>query len=256
MASFLGEMMGLKSRKKVRLGVNIDHVATLRQVRGGTTKYPEILRAAEEVVAGGADQITIHLREDRRHIQDEDAILLCKKRPAKINLEIAATKEMQEIALKLKPEWVCLVPEKRKELTTEGGLNVIKIERKLKSMIASFKEAGIKTSLFIAGDLTQVQASYRVGADAIELHTGHWVLYKGEKKKKEWQSLVKAAKHSYQVGMNVHAGHGLDLKSTKQVMKLPHLEELNIGHSIVCDSLFVGLKKATKEFKKVIKENA
>ena len=240
-------------KKKVRLGVNIDHVATLRKVRGNTTAYPDVYAAAVEAVAGGADQITIHLREDRRHIQDEDVVKICKKRPALVNLEIAATKEMEAIALKVKPDWVCLVPEKRQELTTEGGLDVVKIERKLKKMVAKFSEAGIKTSLFIAGDNKQVEASARVGAHAVELHTGHWVLYKGEKKKKEYANLKSAALLTHKLGMNVHAGHGLDLKTTKQIMKLPYLEELNIGHSIVCNSLFVGLKKATKEFKAVLK---
>jgi pyridoxine 5-phosphate synthase len=240
-------------KQKVRLGVNIDHVATLRSVRGNTTAYPSIWEAAQEVVKGGADQITIHLREDRRHIQDADVVLLCKKRPCLINLEVAATKEMQEIALKNRPDWVCLVPEKRKELTTEGGLNVVAMEKKLKKMTKLFHEAGIKVSLFIAGDLKQVEASHRVGADAVELHTGHWVLYKGKQKTEEFKSLKEAAKLCKSLGMNVHAGHGLDLKTTKQILKLPHLEELNIGHSIVCNSLFIGLKKATREFKSVLK---
>lgn len=239
--------------KKVRLGVNIDHVATLRKVRGNTTNYPDIYEAAKSVVAGGAEQITIHLREDRRHIQDEDVIRICKKRPALVNLEIAATKEMEEIALKVKPDWVCLVPEKRKELTTEGGLDVVRMERKLKKMISNFAAAGIKTSLFIAGNNDQVEASARVGAQAVELHTGHWVLYKGNKKKEEYALLKEAAVLTNKLGMNVHAGHGLDLKTTKQIMKLPYLEELNIGHSIVCNSLFVGLKKATAEFKAITK---
>lgn len=240
-------------KKKIRLGVNIDHVATLRQVRGATTVYPDLLEAAELCVSGGAQQITIHLREDRRHIQDADVKRLCKMRPTKINLEMAATREMLEIALKHKPDWVCFVPEKRKELTTEGGLNVKKMIQRLKPMVKSLKEKGIQSSLFIEPSIEQVQASFEIGAHAVELHTGKWVLLKGDAKKKEWNRLVKAARFCHSLGMNVHAGHGLDFQTCKQIKKLPYLEELNIGHSIICYSVFSGLKKIVREFKKILK---
>ena len=240
---------------KVRLGVNIDHIATLRQVRGNTTAYPDLLEAVKQIKKAGGQQITIHLREDRRHIQDADVVLLCKKNVLPINLEMAATDEMLNIALKNKPEWVCFVPEKREELTTEGGLDIIKLEEKLTTMITKLKAAKIKTSLFIEASTEQVDASARVGAEAVEFHTGHWVLYKGEERKKEWQALVKAAKHANKVNLKVHAGHGLDYKTTKKICKLPFLREVNIGHSIVCYSVFDGLKKTIKEFKKIIKES-
>lgn len=240
-------------KKKIRLGVNIDHVATLRQVRGGTTIYPSLLDAAEISAKAGAQQITIHLREDRRHIQDKDVELLCKKRPCLINLEMAATDEMLKIALKRKPDWVCFVPEKRQELTTEGGLDVVKLEKKLKKMLESLHKKNIKVSMFIAGDIKQVEASARIGADAVELHTGHWVLWKGDKKRKEWQSLKAAALRTHELGMNVHAGHGLDFIDCERIKKLPYLEELNIGHSIICHSIFMGLNKAVKAFKKQLR---
>ena len=246
-------MAAKTSKRKIRLGVNIDHVATLKMVRGATTKYPDLLQAANVVAEAGARQITIHLREDRRHIQDKDVEILCKKRPVLINLEMAATEEMLKIALKRKPDWVCFVPEKREELTTEGGLDVLKLEQKLKEMTTKLHKKNIKVSLFIAGDLKQVEASQRVGADAIELHTGHWVLWKGDKKRKEWSALKAAAIRCHELGMNVHAGHGLDFADCERIKKLPYLEELNIGHSIICHSVFMGLKKAVKEFKKVLK---
>ncbi|MFK8138419.1 MAG: pyridoxine 5'-phosphate synthase [Bdellovibrionales bacterium] len=238
---------------KIRLGVNIDHVATLRAVRGRTTFYPDILDAAKAASAGGADQITIHLREDRRHIIDSDVKKICKDRPCLVNLEIAVTQEMFDLSLKVKPDWVCLVPEKRRELTTEGGLDVKKAQAKLKKFIPIWKKKGIKISLFLGTDPSQIRLAAELGADAIELHTGHWVLFEGAKKKSEWNRLLKAAHLTNELGMNVHAGHGLDLQSTAEIRKLPFLEELNIGHAIVCNSVFSGLKKATREFKNLLK---
>lgn len=241
--------------KKIRLGVNLDHIATMRQVRGNTTPYPDMLLAYNEAIAGGAEQITIHLREDRRHIQEKDLKLYAKQKRVALNLEMGATKEMHGMAIKYRPEWVCLVPEKRKELTTEGGLDVAKLEKTLKPYIASLKAKGIKISLFIAPLKEQVEAAARLNADAIELHTGHWVLYKSKHKAKEWKSLVEAANLSHKLGVNVHAGHGLDIPHTEKICQLPHLQELNIGHAIICESLFIGLKKSVRNYKKAIKES-
>jgi pyridoxine 5-phosphate synthase len=240
---------------KMRLGVNIDHVATLRQVRGGTTSYPDILKAAVMSKKGGADSITIHLREDRRHIQLHDVALLSKKCPLPINLEMAATKEMQKIALKYRPKYVCLVPEKRQELTTEGGLDVRKNIKRISPIVNSLVKKGILVSMFIEPSLDQVEASFLVGAQAIELHTGHWVMLKGKKRQQEWKRLKVAAKRAHELGLNVHAGHGLDYDSTVEIMSLQHLQEVNIGHSLVCYAIEYGLVKSVRKMKKVIEKN-
>jgi len=239
--------------KQIRLGVNIDHCATLRQVRGGTTPYPDILRCAHWAKKGGADLITVHLREDRRHIQDNDVALLCKWRQLPINLELAVDFDMVDIAKKTKPDWTCFVPEKRAELTTEGGLDVVAIETKLKKIIKDLHNMGIKVSLFVAPMREQIAASQRVGADAIELHTGNWVLYKGKAKSKEWESLVKSSILAHELGLGVHAGHGLDFKAAGYIKKLPFVQELNIGHSLICYSLESGLQAAVKKMKSVLR---
>lgn len=239
--------------KKIRLGVNVDHVATLRQVRGGTTSYPSVSECVTESVRGGADQITIHLREDRRHIQDEDLKLLSKKCPVLLNLEMGATTEMLKIAKKYKPDICCLVPEKRKELTTEGGLDVASRVSYFKSYVAELKKSKIPVSMFVDPSLEQVWASFEAGAYAVELHTGHWVLYRGAKRSREWDRLVNAASLAHALGLKVHAGHGLDLKTTKEACKLPFIEELNIGHSIVCYALTSGIRKAVQSIKKQMK---
>ncbi len=239
--------------KKIRLGVNIDHAATLRQVRGGTTPYPDILQIANLAVAGGADQITIHLREDRRHIQDKDVELLCKKRKVPINLEMANDPNMVKKALKYKPDWCCFVPEKRQELTTEGGLNVVKAMRSIAKHVDKLHFIGIECSMFIEPSLEQVQASFDVGADAVEFHTGHWVLLSGAKKEKEFKRLKAAAELAHELQMSVHAGHGLDFKTAKEIKKIPYLEEVNIGHSLICYSLEMGLKTAVSKMKKVLR---
>ncbi|MBK9322440.1 MAG: pyridoxine 5'-phosphate synthase [Bdellovibrionaceae bacterium] len=243
----------MKRKSSIRLGVNIDHVATLRQVRGGTTSYPSVYQMVLKSIKGGAEQITIHLREDRRHIQLHDLQLLAKKCPVDLNLEMAATPEMVKIANKYKPEWVCLVPEKRAELTTEGGLNVIKGFRKMAPMIEKLQMRGIEISLFIAPDLEQVEASYKIGADAVEFHTGHWVLYKGLKKEKEWKRMIVAANRAHELGMRVHAGHGLDYSHAKLIKKLPHLREVNIGHALICYGLENGLEAAVKKMTTIIR---
>lgn len=238
---------------QIRLGVNVDHVATLRQVRGGTTPYPNLLQMVERAVRGGAGQITIHLREDRRHIQLHDLELLAKKCPVPLNLEMGATPEMVRLAKKHKPQWVCLVPEKRAELTTEGGLDVIKGFKKMAPMIEKLQVRGIEISMFIEPSLDQVRASHQIGADAVEFHTGHWVLLKGPKKAKEWQRLVEAAKLAHELGLGVHAGHGLDYEHTRKILKMPHLREVNIGHSLICYALEEGLEKAVRRMKAILK---
>jgi len=245
----------LSTKKKnpqnsIRLGVNIDHAATLRQVRGGTTSYPSLLEICKSLKKTGAQQITLHLREDRRHIQDSDVATLLKNKALKkidINLEIAVTVEMLAIALKHKPDWVCFVPEKRQELTTEGGLNAVKLSATLKKMIPILQKKDIKVSLFIEPAIDQVLAAREVGADAIELHTGKWVLLSGKNKQAEWQRLEQAATVANDLDLFVHAGHGLDYEHTKKICKLSHLREVNIGHSMICYSLIEGLEPTTKK---------
>lgn len=235
-------------KKKIRLGVNIDHAATLRQVRGGTTVYPDLLEMCQLAKKGGAEQITIHLREDRRHIQDADVVYLIKNSPLDINLEMGATEEMLKIALKHKPAWVCFVPEKRQELTTEGGLDIVKNFKKLESMTHQLNSQKIEVSLFIEASLKQVQASALAGAKAIELHTGSWVLaQKKSDKSKEWNKLVAAAHEGHRLGLRVHVGHGLDYKHAQMIQKLPHVVEANIGHSLICYSLTDGLEKTVRK---------
>jgi pyridoxine 5-phosphate synthase len=241
---------------RVRLGVNIDHCATLRQVRGGTTPYPDILKMAQLSVKGGADLLTIHLREDRRHIQESDLKLLTEEHPAPINLEMAATHEMVRKALQYKPDWCCFVPEKRQELTTEGGLNVWKMRKTIGPMVEKLQRIGIEISMFIEPSVEQVEASFEVGAEAVEFHTGHWVLLQGAKKEKEWKRLVEAAEAAHELGLQVHAGHGLDYESTKAILKLPFLEEVNIGHSLVCYALEMGLEKSVRKMRSVLRGRA
>ncbi len=239
--------------KKITLGVNIDHAATLRQVRGGTTAYPDLVSLTKIIKAAGGKQITIHLREDRRHIQDEDVRHLCKKSALPINLEMAVSDEMLQIALKNKPKWVCFVPEKREELTTEGGLNIIKVFTNIQRMTAKLKSAKIKVSYFIEADLTQVRAAYEAHADAVEFHTGAWVLAMGASKKKNWKALQAASLLAHELGLRVHAGHGLDFKHASLIRKIKHLVEVNIGHSLICYSLEMGLKKSTQKMLSYLK---
>jgi pyridoxine 5-phosphate synthase len=234
-------------KKNIKLGVNIDHAATLRKVRGNLTVYPNLISLIKLIKKAGGDQITIHLREDRRHIQDSDVVELCLKSQLPINLEMAVSKEMLKIALKNKPEWVCYVPEKREELTTEGGLNVEKVFDEIKYQTQILKKNNIKCSYFIEPSIKQVIASSSAGADAVEFHTGQWVLSSGEKKKIIWKKLVSAARKAHELGLRVHAGHGLDYIHTKKVKNLPFLAEVNIGHSIICYSLEEGIQSVCKK---------
>ncbi|KYG64004.1 pyridoxine 5'-phosphate synthase [Bdellovibrio bacteriovorus] len=240
-------------KHKIRLGVNVDHVATLRQVRGGTTSYPSVLDMVKRSVKGGAEQITIHLREDRRHIQLHDLKTLSKSCPVALNLEMAATSQMVSFAKKYRPDWVCFVPEKRAELTTEGGLDVKKGFKKMFPMVEKLQRIGIEISMFIEPSIEQVEASYEIGADAVEFHTGKWVHLKGAKKTKEWKRLVEAAEWAHYLGLNVHAGHGLDYAHSKLINKLPHLQEVNIGHSLVCYALEDGLEASVRKMRKILK---
>lgn len=238
--------MGLL-KKKISLGVNIDHAATLRQVRGATTNYPDLLELTKLVKRGGGRQITIHLREDRRHIQEADVVLLCKKSKLPINLEMAVSDEMLKIALTNKPAWVCFVPEKREELTTEGGLNILKVYEQIKIMTAILQKAGIKVSYFIEPNTEQVSAAKLAGADAVELHTGHWVTSRKTKKLRIWRNLLASAQKAHALKLRVHAGHGLDFTHAQLITKLPHLKEVNIGHSLICYSLEFGLRKSVRQ---------
>ncbi|MEN0057447.1 MAG: pyridoxine 5'-phosphate synthase [Bdellovibrio sp.] len=240
-------------KNKIRLGVNVDHVATLRQVRGGTTSYPDLLQMVKESVRGGAEQITIHLREDRRHIQLEDLKSLSRECPVPLNLEMAASAQMVSYAKKYRPDWVCFVPEKRAELTTEGGLDVKKNFQKLLPMVEKLQRIGIEISMFVEPSIEQIEASYEVGADAVELHTGKWVLLKGARKEKEWKRLCEAAEWAHYLGMGVHAGHGLDYAHAKLINKLPFLREVNIGHSLICYALEAGLRQSVSKMRKILK---
>jgi pyridoxine 5-phosphate synthase len=234
----------------IRLGVNIDHAATLRQVRGGTTAYPSLLKLTKMIAEAGGHQITIHLREDRRHIQLADLADLSKNCPLPLNLEMAATDTMVKIAKRYKPSWCCFVPEKRQELTTEGGLNVVKAKKKIAKYVERLQVIGIETSMFIDPSLEQVKASFEVGADAVEFHTGKWVLQKGRARDREWKRLVEAAVAADKLGLMVHAGHGLDFSSAEKIKALPHLREVNIGHSLICYSLETGIAEAIREMQK------
>lgn len=243
----------MKKMSRIDLGVNIDHAATLRRVRGGTTSYPSLRELTQIVKAGGGKQITIHLREDRRHIQDHDVVELCKKSALPINLEMAVTEEMLQIAIQNKPKWVCFVPEKREELTTEGGLNVVKVYDQIQKMTSVLHSQKIKVSFFIEPNPEQVEAAAKAGADAVEFHTGSWVLAKGDSKKKYWKALVDSCAQANDLRMRVHAGHGLDFQHAKIIRKIKSLVEVNIGHSLICYSLEMGLKQATRKMLQQLK---
>ncbi len=234
------------------LGVNIDHVATLRQAR--FTPYPDLIEAAKICEKAGADGITVHLREDRRHIQDRDVYSLRKIVNTKLNLEMAATRQIVEIALRVVPDEVCIVPEKRRELTTEGGLDVWGQRRRLTGVVRRLKKKGILVSLFIDPEPKQVRAAKEVGADCVELHTGTYAEAKGKRHRlKELRELKQAGKLSVKMGLRLNAGHGLNYLNVRPVVRIPGIEDLNIGHSIISRSVFVGLAQAVREMKRLIK---
>jgi pyridoxine 5-phosphate synthase len=231
--------------RKLRLGVNVDHVATLRQARG--TSYPDVVAAAKLCEAAGAHGITVHLREDRRHIQDRDVYALRKVLKATLNLEMANAPSIVRIALDVHPHEVCLVPEKRQELTTEGGLDAVAHARALKRTIRSLAGAGITVSLFIDPDERQVQAANDLGAPCIELHTGTYCDATRAQARRELDRLIRAATQAHALGIQVNAGHGINLQNLAGILEIPYLDTLNIGHSIVARSVFVSLPSAVKE---------
>ena len=235
----------------MKLGVNIDHVATLRQARG--TTYPSPLEAAALCEAGGADGITIHLREDRRHIQDADLRALRRALKVPLNLEMANSAEIVAIALAEAPAEVCLVPEKRQELTTEGGLDADGQFEALKPTVERLKAAGIEVSLFIEPSIRQLDAAARLGAPVVELHTGKYCDLSGEEREIELLRLVAAAKHGHRIGLKVNAGHGLNYANLPVFLKVvPHLDTLNIGHSIVARAVMAGMERAVREMKELM----
>ena len=234
------------------LGVNIDHVATLRNARGGIE--PDVIKAAEICEANGATSITTHLREDRRHIKDEDIYTLIKTIKTKLNLEMAMAEDIQKIALEIKPHSICLVPEKRQEVTTEGGLDVAGQLDKVTNFIKPLIDTGISVSLFIDPDLNQVQASALTGAQFIEMHTGSYSeVFGTEKEEEEFLKLKTSAKLAQSLGLTVNAGHGLNYENVHRMHEIPDLYELNIGHSIISRAVFTGLPEAVKKMSDLIK---
>ena len=234
-----------------RLGVNIDHVATVRNARGSS--HPDPVSIAKHAMECGAHSITIHLREDRRHIRDSDVIKICKNKKIITNLEISLNEEILKIALKNKPSFICIVPEKRKEVTTEGGLNLSKNLNKIKKIIKKFKKKNIRTSLFIDPNLKDIKIAKKLDVDCIELHTGKISdLIKSKKNYiNEYNKIKKCCEVAKNIGLEVHAGHGLDYKSTAILSKLKEIEEFNIGHFIIGESIIHGLKDTIKRFKKI-----
>jgi pyridoxine 5-phosphate synthase len=237
-----------------RLGVNIDHIATLRNARGEI--HPDPCFAASEVIKMGADSVTIHLREDRRHINDLDAKKICKLKKILVNLEISMNDKIVKNALKIKPNYICIVPENRKEVTTEGGLNLDKNQKKLRNIIQIFKQAKIRTSLFVNPSIRDIKISNDLNADCVEIHTGR--LSNLVKLKKDYNAELNRIKKSSvlakKLNIEVHAGHGLDYQTTKILSKINEIQEFNIGHFIIGESIFFGLSKVIRNFKKIIKK--
>lgn len=234
-----------------RLGVNIDHVATLRQARG--TRYPDPIAAGSLVEHAGADHITVHLREDRRHIQDHDVRMLRKTVTTALNLEMAATDAMVDIAIDIKPDWVTLVPEKRQELTTEGGLDVARHMRRLRKVHAKLVDANVAVAYFIDPDRTQLEACKELGAETVELHTGAWCDAQPADRDKHLVQLQDAARYGRELELRVAAGHGLHYENMRDAVRaLPEVEEYNIGHSMVARAVFVGLERAVREMRALI----
>ncbi|WP_428087188.1 pyridoxine 5'-phosphate synthase [Candidatus Thioglobus sp.] len=236
----------------IYLGVNIDHIATIRQARG--TSYPCPIEGALLCEQSGADSITLHLREDRRHIQDSDVEILREKLTTKMNLEMATTDEMIAIAQKIKPEDCCLVPEKREELTTEGGLDVAAQISRMTDVCARLADSKVIVSLFIDAQKQQIDAAFECGAPVIELHTGHYANAAGAEQEKEFERIKSMATYAHSIGLQVNAGHGLTLENTTAIAQLPEIVELNIGHAIIARAVFVGLERATFEMKALMLE--
>jgi len=236
-----------------RLGVNIDHVATVRNARGES--HPDPYYAALQVVKMGADSVTIHLREDRRHINDLDAKKICKTKKVLVNLEISINDKIVNNALRIKPDYICLVPENRKEVTTEGGLNLVKYKKKLKNIIEKFKKNKIRTSLFINPSIKDIKLSKELNVDCVEIHTGKISNLVKSKNRydEELNRIKKCSILANKLNIEVHAGHGLDYKTTKILAKIKEIKEFNIGHFIIGESIFIGLSNVIKKFKRIIK---
>ena len=234
-----------------RLGVNIDHIATLRNARAAF--HPDPLLAAKLAIKYGANSVTIHLREDRRHIKDKDLFNICKNKKIPVNLEMAANKKILNIALKNKPNFVCIVPEKRKEITTEGGLNLKKNANKIKKILLKLKKSNIRTSLFINPNIQDVKISKKLKSDCVELHTGKLsnLIKLNKNFSKEFIKIKNCAKFGNSIGLEIHAGHGMDYKTTKILNKINEIREFNIGHFIIGESIFNGFKKVIKKIKKL-----
>jgi pyridoxine 5-phosphate synthase len=237
---------------KLRLGVNIDHVATVRNARGGDN--PDPVRAAMLAQAAGADGITAHLREDRRHIRDEDIESLSRNLKIPLNLEMAPTEEMLAIALKARPHAVCIVPEKREERTTEGGIDAIGQHNRLKPIVSALVEAGIRVSMFIEADRKQLDASRALGAPVVELHTGAYAEAQGEAREKILKHIHNAAEFGADIGLEVHAGHGLTYDNVKPIAGIPHIRELNIGHFLIGEAIFAGLTESIQKMRALMNE--
>lgn len=238
---------------EILLGVNIDHIATLRQARG--TRYPDPVHAAATAERHGADGITVHLREDRRHITDRDVRILRETIQTRMNLEMAVTEEMIGIALEAKPEYVCLVPEKREELTTEGGLDVAVQLDKIADATGRLTEAGIKVSLFIDADKAQIDAAFKAGAPFVEIHTGHYAdAASDQERKAELKRIAAGVSYASDQGLMVNAGHGLHYHNVQPIAALPEIYELNIGHAIIARAMFDGLGQAVADMKRIMVE--
>ena len=236
---------------RMRLGVNIDHVATVREAR--KTTEPDPVTAAMLAEQGGADQITFHLREDRRHIQNRDARLISEMAQTMVNLEMAATPEMQEIALALHPDAVTLVPERREEVTTEGGLDLLKLGDAISGVVNALKERGIKVSAFVNADFSQIKETARLGFDSVEIHTGAYANAKGLERESALRALRDSATAARKYGLRVHAGHGLTYHNVQPVVQIQEIEELNIGHSIISRAVFVGIERAVREMVELLR---
>jgi pyridoxine 5-phosphate synthase len=235
--------MGEKS--KLKLGVNVDHVATLRQARG--TAYPDPQEAVRLCAEAGAHGVTLHLREDRRHIQDRDVVAIRRRRLLPLNLEMSIHPESVRVALRVRPDEACLVPERRREVTTEGGLDVAGQFRRVRPVVEALRDAGVVVSLFIGAERRQIEAAARLGAPCVELHTGAYADAPPARRRRELDRLIEGAGRAHQLGLQVNAGHGINLLNIRGILQIPHLDTLNIGHSIVARAVLVGMKQAVRE---------
>ena len=243
----------MKNQENILLGVNIDHVATLRQARG--TIYPDPVQAALLAEQAGADAITLHLREDRRHIQERDVVMLIDMLQTRMNLEMAITDEMLSIAERIKPADCCLVPERREELTTEGGLDVVSQKERMNEACSRLAEAGIRVSLFIDADEKQIEAAAECGAPVIEIHTGHFAdATSPAEHNSELNKIITAVESGVQAGLHVNAGHGLHYHNVREIAAIPDIKELNIGHAIIARSIFTGLEESVREMKRLMQD--